>query len=169
MAAGVVLDTSFLITFADPARTHHAAANRYWRHFLESQIPIYLSTIVVAEFCIKQEVPPDILRSCVILPFNWDDALRAAKLDWKRVRPAGVERDALKDDIKIIAQASVADAEFAITDDRDSFFRFCQTFKNAGDVGLKAIKLEDGFDAAFLNGGQRDFHADLTEDGTESS
>ena len=117
MAAGVLLDTSFLITLADKNRAHHEAARRYWRHFLESQIPMFLSTIVVSEFCIKQEIPPEVLRCCVVLPFNWDDAQRAAKLDWKRLRPAGVERDALKDDIKIIAQAARVEAEFVITDD----------------------------------------------------
>ena len=42
------------------------------------------------------------LRCCVLLPFNWDDAQRAAKLDWKRLRPVGVGRDAVKDDIKMI-------------------------------------------------------------------
>ncbi len=55
------------------------------------------------------------LRCCVVLPFNWDDARRAAKLDWKRLQPADVKRDALKDDIKIIAQATRIDAEFVIT------------------------------------------------------
>ena len=170
MAAGVLLDTSFLITLADRNRTHHEAARRYWRHFLENQIPIYLSTIVASEFCIKQEIPPEILRCCVLLPFNWDDAQRAVKLDWKRHRPAGVERDALKDDIKIIAQAARAEAEFVITDDGESFFRFCKTFKEAGEVQFKAIKLEDGFDRAFFDpDGQRDFTDGLTgEPGQQS-
>lgn len=162
MAAGVLLDTSFLITLADKNRAHHEAARRYWRHFLENDIPIFLSTIVASEFSIKQEIPPEILRSCVVLPFNWDDALRAAKLDWKRLRPPGVERDALKDDIKIIAQAAQADAEFAITDDSESFYKYCQVYKDAGEVEFRAIKLADGFDRAFFDpNGQRDFTDDL--------
>ena len=164
MAAGVLIDTSFLITLADKSRQRHEIARQYWRHFLENQIPIFLSSIVVSEFCIKQEIPPDMLRCCVVLPFNWDDAQRAAKLDWKRLRPAGVERDALKDDIKIIAQAAVADAEFIITDDSASFYRYCKLFKEAGEVQFKAIKLEDGFDRAFFDpNGQRDFTDGLTE------
>lgn len=165
MAAGVVLDTSYLITLAGPARPHHEAARRYWRHFLENQIPIFLSTIVVSEFCIKQELPTEIVRCCVVLPFNWDDAMRAAKLDWKRLRPAGVERDALKDDIKIIAQAAGADAEFVITEDSESFYRYCQTFKEAGEIGCKALRLEDGFDRAFFEpDGQKDFTDQLDEE-----
>lgn len=168
MAAGVLLDTSFLITLADKNRANHETARRYWKHFLENQIPIYLSTVVVSEFCIKQEIPPDMLRCCVVVPFNWDDAQRAAKLDWKRLQPAGVKRDALKDDIKIIAQAARIDAEFVITDDTESLHRFCQTFKDAGEVQFKAIKLDDGFDRAFFDAnGQRDFTHDLNAGSSE--
>lgn len=118
--------------------------------------------MVVSEFAIRQEIPPDMLHCCVVLPFNWDDAQRAAKLDWKRLQPADVKRDALKDDVKIIAQAARIDAEFVITDDTESFHRFCQTFRDAGEVQFKAIKLDDGFDRAFFDAnGQRDFTDDL--------
>jgi len=163
MATGVLIDTSFLITLAGKSRKHHDSARKYWRYFLENQIPIFLSAIVVSEFCIKQEIPPDLLRCCVVLPFNWDDAQRAAKLDWKRLRPEGGERVALKDDVKIIAQAAVADVEYIITDDTESFFRYCKTLKESGDVQFKSIKLEDGFDLAFFNGGQRNFDDGLEE------
>lgn len=165
MAAGVLLDTSFLITLAGRQRDHFEAARRYWRHFVEEQIPIYLSTIVVSEFCMRQEIDPQILRCCVVLPFNWDDAQLAARLDWKVLRPPGVERDALKDDIKIIAHAARIDAEFVITDDSDSFYRYCEIFRSAGKVSFRAIRLADGFDRAFFNGGQRDFGDDLESGG----
>jgi predicted nucleic acid-binding protein len=164
MPAGVLLDTSFLITLADKGRDHHDTARRYWRYFLENQIPIYLSTIVVSEFCVKQEIPPEILKCCVVLPFNWDDALYAAKLDWKKVRPTGVKREALKDDVKIIAQGVKVDTEFVITDDGKSFHKFCEVFKQAGQVGFTAIKLEEGFDVAFFKGGQREFPESPQED-----
>ena len=84
MAAGVVLDTSFLITLAGAGREHHHTARRYWRHFSENGIPLYLPTIVVSEFCIRQEIPPELLRACVVLPFNWDDAQKAAALDFSK-------------------------------------------------------------------------------------
>ena len=70
MSIGVVLDTSFLITLADPGRTSHEAARQYWRHFTEQALPVFLPTIVVSEFCVRQEIPPEILRACVVLPFN---------------------------------------------------------------------------------------------------
>ena len=99
----------------------------------------------------------------MILPFNWEDAQQVAKLDWKPLRPPGVERDALKDDIKIIAQAVRIDAEFVITADAETFHRYCEVFKSAGKVSFKSIKLQDGFDLSFFNGGQRDFGEGLAD------
>lgn len=156
MPAGVVLDTSFLITLADPARAHHGTARQYWRHFGEQGLPVFLPTVVVSEFCIRQEIPPDILRRCVVLPFNWDDAIQAAGLDFTKGREPQDHRDALKDDVKIIAQAMVKDAAFAITDDTRTFYRFATQLRLNGVVTFQAIKLEDGFEPAFFNGGQRE-------------
>lgn len=156
MAAGVLIDTSFLITLADKNRKNHETTRRYWRYFLDNRMPIFLSTVVVSEFCIRQEIPPEIVRCCVVLPFNWDDALCAARLDWTRSRPAGVTRDALKDDIKIIAQAAVTEVEYIITDDTETFFRYCEQFRSAGELQSKAIALDNGFDSAFFDpNGQR--------------
>ncbi len=125
---------------------------------------------MVSEFCIRQEIPADHLRSCVVCPFNWDDAQRAANLDWSRLRSGAGERGALKDDIKIIAQAAVIDAEFAITEDVESFYRYCQSLKESGGVQFKPIKLEDGFDRAFFDAsGQRDFDDELAEEPKDES
>ena len=55
------------------------------------------------------------------------------------------------------------EAEFAITDDSDSFHRYCRRLKESGDVQFTAIKLEDGFDRAFFANGQRDFDDRLME------
>lgn len=151
MAAGIVLDTSFLITLADPGRANHATARQYWRYVTEQAIPIYLSTIVVSEFCIKQEIPPDILQACIVLPFNWDDAIKAASLDFSKIPRGEASRDALKDDVKIIAQATVKDAALVITDDTRSFYKFAQELKAAGTVKFRTIKLEDGFDLSFFD------------------
>lgn len=156
MAAGVVLDTSFLITLVGAGRANHAAARQYWRHFTENGLPIFLPTIVVSEFCLKQEIPPDILRSCVLLPFNWDDAIKTAELDFSGLRDPNDDRHALKDDVKIIAQAIVKDAAFVITDDTGTFYKHAKRLQANGVAKFQPIKLEDGFDPAIFNGGQRE-------------
>lgn len=165
MAAGVVVDTSFLITLGSAGRTHHETARRYWKHFSETGIPIYLSAIVVSEFCLKQAIPPAILRSCVILPFNWYDAIKAAEIDFTTVERGGDPRNVIKDDVKIIARAIVKEAAYVITDDKNSFHRYAEnTLKNGLSV-FKPISLADGFDKAFFTpNGQRDFDDELVGD-----
>ncbi len=167
MPAGVVLDTSFLITLADARRGNHAVARRYWIHFTENALPVFLPTIVVSEFCMKQEIPLEILRSCIVLPFNWDDAIRAASLDFKRGTQQGEDRDALKDDVKILGQAAVKEAAYVITDDAASFYRFGKMMESEGSGKFKTIKLDDGFDSAFFNGGQRELGLDAEDEETD--
>lgn len=156
MSAGVVIDTSFLITLADPGRDHHQAAKSYWKHFLEQGIQVFLPTIVVSEFYRKQEIPPEILNACETLPFNWDDARKAAEMDITLSDRQGESRAALKDDVKIISQGIVKDAQWLITDDKKTFYRYATDLQQAGKSPCKPIKLEDGFDLSFFEpDGQR--------------
>jgi len=142
---GVSLDTSFLITLADRNRPNHETAKRYWKFFLESQTPIYLSTIVISEFELKQPIDNIILRSCIILPFNHADAVKSAQLNFAKYKSEAASRDALKDDFKIIAQAEVQGLAFLITDDVETLFKICGQLKATGAVSFSAIKLSDGF------------------------
>lgn len=158
MGAGVVLDTSYLISLADRQRENHEMARRYWRHFMDDGIPVYLPTIVVSEFYVRQQIPPDILRSCVVLPFNWDDATKTAALDFTQFTGRGESRVAVKDDIKIIAQAAVCDAQCIISEDADTLLRFARQLKEAGKIAVHPISLQDAFDRSHFEGnGQRDF------------
>ena len=170
MSAGVVLDTSFLITLADPVRDHHQAAKRYWKHFLEQGIPVFLPTIVVSEFCRKQEIPSEIRQSCVPLPFNWEEAIKAAEMDITLFDRQGESRAALKDDVKIISQGIINDAQWLITDDSNSFYRYASTLQQAGKSPCKPIKLEDGFDLSFFEpDGQRNLDFDSSAIETDQS
>ena len=45
MSDGVLLDTSFLISLANPARKHHAVAVRYFKFLAAEGVPMFLSTI----------------------------------------------------------------------------------------------------------------------------
>ena len=46
----ILLDTSYLITLADPGRAHHETAKRYLREALAQGFPLYLSAVVASEF-----------------------------------------------------------------------------------------------------------------------
>lgn len=158
MGAGVVLDTSYLISLADPNRDHHETARRYWQYFMEEGIPVFLPTIVVSEFYVRQQIPPEILKCCVVLPFNWDDATLSAKLDFKQFADAGEPRGAVKDDIKIIAQAQICDALCVISEDGETLLRYVEQLKKLNQIKVRPIRLKDSFDRShFDTNGQRDF------------
>ncbi len=70
--------------------------------------------------------------------------------------------------MKIIAQTVVKDAALVITDDSASFYKFAQQLVATGAAAFRPIKLEDGFDIAFLNAtGQRELGLQTDEDESE--
>ena len=76
----VSLDTSFLISFADPDRPNHPVAVEYYRHCLACEIPMWISTIAAGEFEVGQPVSDLPLQNFRIQPFNLLHAIRAAAL-----------------------------------------------------------------------------------------
>jgi hypothetical protein len=76
----VSLDTSFLISFADPSRPHHAIAVDYFRHCLAQRIPMWISVVAAGEFEVKQPVSDLPLQNFRIQPYNLPHAIRAAAL-----------------------------------------------------------------------------------------
>jgi hypothetical protein len=161
MADGVLLDTSFLISFADPTRKHHAVAVQFFKHFAAEGIPMFLSTIVASVFHQKQPVTELPLDAVIVLPFNLIDAMNAADLDFTLYKGTpGVARDALKDDFKLLGQVKAQDIAFVITEDEKSLYRFCRELREKHVLGARAIKLEDGFDTSYFDSaGQHDFDA----------
>lgn len=166
MADGVLLDTSFLISLADRSRPHHAVAVQYFRHFAEEGIPMFLSTIVASEFHLGQPVTDLPLDSIIVLPFNLDDAMHAAELNFTLFKgEPGTNRDSLKDDFKLLGQAKARDIAFMLTEDARTLYRYCTELKNAYKLTTKAVKLVDGFDKShFAPGGQHDFDMTLEAD-----
>lgn len=165
MADGVLLDTSFLISFADPTRKHHAVAVQFFKFFGNEGIPMFLSTIAAAEFHQEQPVTDLPLDAMVVLPFNLIDAMNAADLDFTLYkRTLGVARDALKDDFKLLGQVKAHDIAFVITEDEKSLYQFCRELREKHVLAARAIKLEDGFDKSHFDpAGQHDFEANLGE------
>ena len=150
-----LLDTSFLISLADANRSSHAAAHEYYRYFVSEGGTLLLPTIVVAEFAVKQPIDALPLHNFRILPFNLPHALLCAELNVAANRAAtGLvgQRDAVKDDFKIIAQAQVEQASFLLTDDAETMGTYCSRLAADGKTAFKVVLLRDGFDIAFVNG-----------------
>lgn len=155
--ASVLLDTSFLISLVDRKRRNHGVAKQYYRLMLETEIPIYFSAIAAAEFGIKQAITDLPLGHFHVLPFNITHGQEAAGL-WNALgsRDPGDRRHVVRDDTKLIAQASHEAIEFICTEDASTLYKYCERLRNKGDIQTRAIKLQDGFDSsAFSNDGQR--------------
>ena len=159
MSDGAVVDTGFLISLMDRKRPCHDAAKAYYKYFLENGMTMFLPTVVAAEFAIKEPVTDLPLRNFRVLPFSLSDAVRCAGLNVAHYRAVvgGGNRDAVKDDFKIIAQAEERSVRFVLTEDAETLQRYCQRLAEDGEVHFRVVQLRDGFDAALVNkDGQRD-------------
>jgi predicted nucleic acid-binding protein len=166
MSAAVLLDTSFLISLVNAQRPNHPAAVQYYRHMLQTQMPMYFSAIVAAEFGIKQPIVELPLSNFRTLNFNVPHGLHAAQL-WNALgqREAGDARAVVRDDVKLIAQAAHESIGFILTEDASSLHRYCERLRNAGLIQTRAITLADGFHAQSLReDGQLDWVDDVTEE-----
>jgi hypothetical protein len=151
----VLLDTSGLITLCDPNRPNHEAAKSYYREFIQRGTTIFLSTIVISEFQVKQPIQDLELRNFVVLPFNIDHAMACGLL------MAGFERDKvddrvrIKDDFKVIAQCQCEGISHLLTEDTSSLVKYLGRVRQSARCQTQALTLVDGFDASVFENGQR--------------
>lgn len=157
MQNSVFLDTSFLISLSVPARPHHEASKKYYQYFIENKYVMFVSTIVLSEFCRKQPLLDLPLNNFITVPFNITDALRAAEfaelLQGAQDDSVG-SRDSLKDDVKIIAQADMKQAGYLITEDKTTMAKYCEKLAATKQTEVQTIQSSEGFDEAHFNGGQ---------------
>jgi hypothetical protein len=164
--SGAVLDTGFLITLVDANRESHEHAKAYYRYFLENGVTLYLPTVVASEFGIKQPVTDLPLHNFIILPFNLAEAIRCADLNstYYRQKASAGQRDAVKDNFKIIAQAEEQDALFLLTEDKNSMSIYCDLLRSESKTDFTVVELSKGFDISFVNGnGQTELNYPSTD------
>lgn len=74
MNSGVLLDTSFFIRLLKENDPLFKNANNFFKYFLQKDIKLYLSTISIAEYCVKGQIDELPLKNLFILPFNINHA-----------------------------------------------------------------------------------------------
>jgi hypothetical protein len=166
VSASVLLDTSFLISLVNAHRAHHDIAVQYYRHLLKSNMLMYFSAIVAAEFGIKQPIMELPLSNFRQVDFNVVHGQKAADL-WNALgqRDAGDNRAVVRDDVKLLAQASHEGISFILTEDASTLHKYCERLRSGGYVATRAITLKSGFDASALrDDGQIDWLNDSSSD-----
>ena len=146
----VSLDTSFLISFADPIRPHHAIAVDYFRHCLAQRIPMWISVVAAGEFEVKQPVGDLPLQNFRIQPYNLAHAIRAAALlrSLQADSSQPVENNARKiiiNDLKIIAQAEEEKIPVILTEDANTLSKIVNRLRQSNISSTHVLLLRDGF------------------------
>lgn len=158
MKAPVMLDTSFLVSLLDRNRPHHNVAKQYYKTLLERESPLYFSAIVAAEIAARQPITDLPLKNFRSLPFNTTHSTEAGRI-WNLLWEIGNggNRTAIKDDLKIIAQALHEKIPFILTEEESALYTYCERLRTLDNANIRAIKLSDGFSyGAFSPDGQTD-------------
>ena len=146
----VSLDTSFLISFADPNRPHHTIAVDYFRHCYAKHIPMWISVIAAGEFEVKQPVSDLQLQYFRIQPYNLPHAIRAAAL-LRSLRAEGSHsalddsRQIIINDLKIIAQAEDEKISVILAEDASTLSKIAARLRQANTASVRVLLLKDGF------------------------
>jgi hypothetical protein len=115
---------------------------------------MYLSTIAISEFQVKQDIGDLPLRNFIVLPFNIEHAIRCGSLFSDVARDAQDNRTAFKDDMKLIAQCDVDGITHLITEDENTLVKYLRRLHQGVFKPTQAVLLKSGFDTAWFDGGQ---------------
>ncbi len=127
MMPSVLLDTSFFIRLLNDTDPMHKNAMDYFRYFLEKEIIMKISTISIAEYCVKGEISDLPLKNLQITPFNLDHATKTGEfakaifeenqINQERLQPRAI----IPNDSKLFAQADLdSSINYFVTSDNRS-------------------------------------------------
>ncbi|TVQ44232.1 MAG: hypothetical protein EA362_10275 [Saprospirales bacterium] len=113
MKDSVLLDTSFFVRLLNDEDPLHNNAKGYYKYFLENSIILKVSTISIAEYCVKGKVDELPMRNIQIIPFNLDHAQKTGEFaevifdENKIAKEKLFPRAIIPNDSKLFAQANL--------------------------------------------------------------
>jgi predicted nucleic acid-binding protein len=123
----VLLDTSFFIRLLNDEEALHPNALAYFKYLLKHQFILKISTISIAEYCVRGQMSDLPLKNLQVLPFNVDHAVRAGEFANTVFLEKNIQLETLQpraiipNDSKLMAQADVENSlQYYITSDARS-------------------------------------------------
>lgn len=150
----VFCDTGFVIRLLDRTNDLHENALGYFRYFLENDYFIRMSTIAVAEFCVKDQIEHLPLKQILLSPFNAYHASKTgecARILYDAKAKGVIEVDArilIQNDVKLLAQAECEFADYYLTSDSRSK-RMYDVLKEEGKLSFDFTDIHTPFSAKF--------------------
>ena len=141
----VLLDTSFCIRLLKKDDPLHQNAIDYYQYFLEEKIELYISTITIAEYSVRDDPKNLPLKTMKIIPFDFFDGVLAGELHAILLKHKEVvkdiDRDTIKDDCKLVSQIVNRNIDGYITKDRKSFKQIFKPITDSKQVSIDFLDL----------------------------
>lgn len=129
---GLLVDTSALIAFVQPLDPHHDQATAYIEAAIRDDVPLYISSLTLAEFCGRQDLSSIDTNTFIPVGFEAPEGVLSAQFDSHLKRDTGDDRVALKVDVMLIAHAERLGVSGILTCDADSLAKYCKRLHAVG-------------------------------------
>ncbi|MCJ7448787.1 MAG: hypothetical protein MUO72_13955 [Bacteroidales bacterium] len=141
----VLLDTSFCIRLLKKDEPLHQNVIDYFQYFLEQKTELYISTIAIAEYSVKDDPNNLPLKMMKIIPFDFFDGKTAGEfhsiLLEQKNKVQDIDRNVVKDDCKLIAQIFNRKIEGYITKDHKSFGQIIKPIAETKGFSIELLDL----------------------------
>ena len=142
----ILLDNSFVTRLLKADDEYHTTVVEYFQYFLENNIILYLSTIVISEYAVADN--PDnllALNAFQILEFDYGDAKISGDYfaflkDNEDIRNSE-ERKVIINDLKLFAQIQNRGIDAFITKDRKALSKMITPLKNNKGLTFEYLDL----------------------------
>ena len=107
----VLLDTSFFLRFLNEDDPLFKNSDEFYRYFIQKEIRMAISTISIAEYCVRGSIDELPLKNLQVIPFNISHAKRTG--EFARIvfdNKSGLQvkqRNIIPNDTKLFSQADV--------------------------------------------------------------
>ncbi len=152
---GVLLDTSFFLRFLNENEKLFKNADDYFKYLLSKNIPMFVSTLSIAEFCVGGEINQLPLKNLRILPFNINHAIKSGEFArfGYLAKAKGFanfsDRKIIPNDCNLFAQASIdKNISHFLTSDENCIKLFEAINKNI-DPAFNIIEIIQPYAEAF--------------------